>query len=84
MELAYNLGGLVHYHHGSEHCSTQADVVLEKQLRVLYPDPQTTGTETLGLARTSETSKPAPSDRLLPPTKSHLLILSSSATATPW
>jgi hypothetical protein len=33
--LAYSLGALVHYHHGS----MQADVVLEKKLRVIHVDP---------------------------------------------
>ena len=51
-------------------------MVLEKQLRVLHPDPQAAGREriSLDLARAFETSKPTPSDRL-PPTMSHLLIL---------
>ena len=30
--------GLVHYHHGGKHGSIQADVVLEKELRVLHLD----------------------------------------------
>ena len=34
--LAYRLRGLVHYHHGGEHGSMQADMVLEKEPRVLY------------------------------------------------
>ena len=31
--------GLVHYHHGRKHGSVQADMVLEKELRVLHLDP---------------------------------------------
>ena len=44
--------GLVHYHHGRKHGGTQAGMVLEKELRVLYVDPQAPGreSETLGLA----------------------------------
>ena len=44
--------GLVHYHHGRKHGSVQADMVLEKELRVLHLDRQAAGTksEPLGLA----------------------------------
>jgi hypothetical protein len=35
-ELAHSFRGLVHYHHDS----MQADMVLEKELRALHPDPQ--------------------------------------------
>jgi hypothetical protein len=47
MELAYSFRGLVHNHHGS----TQADLVLEKESRVLQLDLQATGrkNEPLGL-----------------------------------
>jgi hypothetical protein len=38
--LAYSLRGLAHYHHGKKHGSMQADVVLEKDLRVLHLDLQ--------------------------------------------
>jgi hypothetical protein len=31
---------LVHYYDGEKHGSVQADVVLEKELRVLHLDPQ--------------------------------------------
>ena len=41
--LAYSFRGLVHYHHGGEHGSMQADRVLEKSLRVLYLGPQVAG-----------------------------------------
>jgi hypothetical protein len=43
--LAYTFRGLVHYHHGWEHGSTQVDMVLEKELRVSHPDPQAAGRE---------------------------------------
>lgn len=43
--LAYSFGGLVHYHHGMKHGSTQADTVLEKKLRVLHSDPKLAGRE---------------------------------------
>ena len=36
--LAYSSRGLVKYCHGREHDSMQADMVLEKELRVLYAD----------------------------------------------
>ena len=50
--LAYSFRGLVHYHHGRKHGSVQADMVLEKELRVLHLDLQAAGTksEPLGLA----------------------------------
>jgi hypothetical protein len=35
--------GLVHYHHGRKHGTVQADMVLEKELRVLHFEPQATG-----------------------------------------
>ena len=37
MGLAYRFRGSVHYHHGREHGSIQADIVLE-ELRVLHLD----------------------------------------------
>ena len=43
--LAYSFRGLVHYHYGGEHGGTQADTVLEKELRVLHLDQQATGDE---------------------------------------
>jgi len=36
---------LVHYHHGRKQGSVQADVVLEKEMRVLHQDQQTAGKE---------------------------------------
>ena len=38
--LAYSFRGSVHYHHGGKHDSMQADMVLEKELRVLHLDLQ--------------------------------------------
>ena len=43
--LADSFRGLVYYHHGRKHGDTQAGMVLEKQLRVLHPDPQAAGRE---------------------------------------
>jgi hypothetical protein len=40
MEDGLQLGGLVYYPHGRKHGSIQEDTVLEKELRVLYLDPQ--------------------------------------------
>ena len=40
MGLAYSFRGSVHYHHGRKHGSIQADMVLEKELRVLHLDLQ--------------------------------------------
>ena len=40
MGLAYTLRGLVHDCHGRKHGSMQADMMLEKELRVLHLDPQ--------------------------------------------
>ena len=42
---ACSFRSLVHYHQGSEHGSLQADMVLEKELRVQGLDPQATGSE---------------------------------------
>jgi hypothetical protein len=41
MGLAYSFRSLVYYHHGRKHGGVQADVVLEKELRVLYLDSKT-------------------------------------------
>ena len=38
--MAYTYRSLVHYRHGEKHESIQADIVLEKELRVLYFDSQ--------------------------------------------
>jgi hypothetical protein len=41
--VVYSFRGLVHYHHGRKHGSMQADMVLEKELRVLHLDLQAGG-----------------------------------------
>jgi len=38
--LAYSFRGSVHYQHDRKHGGMQADVMPEKELRVLHPDPQ--------------------------------------------
>ena len=50
--LAYSFRGLVCYCHGKKHGSAQADTVLEKEPRVLFPVPHTAGRKLmpLGLA----------------------------------
>ena len=40
MRLVYSFRGLVCYHHGEKHGGMQADMVLEKELRVLHLDPK--------------------------------------------
>ena len=45
---AHSIIGLAHYHHGRKHSSweygdVEADMVLEKVLRILHLDPQATG-----------------------------------------
>ena len=47
MGLPYRFRGLVYYQHGRKHGSTQADMVLEKELRILHLDLQATGKERL-------------------------------------
>jgi hypothetical protein len=37
---AYRFRGSVHYHHGGKHGGMPADMVLEKELRVLHLDLQ--------------------------------------------
>ena len=46
--MSFSFRGLVHYHHGGEHGGVQADMVLEKELRVKkepHLDPQATGSK---------------------------------------
>ena len=44
--LAYGFRGSVHqYHHGRKHGSMQADMVLEKELRLLHSDQQAAARE---------------------------------------
>ena len=68
--LAYTFGGFVHDQHGEKHGSLQAGMVLE-ELRVLYLDPQATGSK---LACASETSEPASNDTL-PPMRPHCFLI---------
>ena len=60
-----------------EHGGIQTDMVMETQFRVLHLDPQ--GRKREPLAWAFETSMPPHSD-VLSLTRSHLLILSNSAT----
>jgi hypothetical protein len=59
--LSYSFRSLVH-HHDRKHDATQADMVLEKELRVLHLDPQ---------AKEREETGPNPSD-ILPQTRPRL------------
>ena len=68
--LACNFRSLVHCHHGKVYCDTQADMVLEKELRVLHLDLQVT----LGLAWALETSKSI-TNSMFPLRRPHVLIL---------
>ena len=49
--LAYSFRGLVHYHQGEEHGGTEADMVLDKELRVVHQDPQAAWEERTGPSR---------------------------------
>jgi hypothetical protein len=85
--LAYRSRGLVHYHRSIKHGCIQADVVLEKDLRVLHLEPKATrrrlsspGTqeeEGRCLLHWAElehrTSKPRPHSDSLPPARPHPL-----------
>ena len=52
---------LVHYCHGRKHSCTRADMMLEKEMRIFYLDPQKQEVNvTLDLAEEFETSKPVP------------------------
>lgn len=42
--MSWSFRYLVHYHYGGKHGSVQADMVLEKELTLLYLDPQATKT----------------------------------------
>jgi hypothetical protein len=41
--LVYSFRDLILYHHGGKHGGMYADMVLEKELRVLFLDPQAAG-----------------------------------------
>lgn len=47
--LAYHFRDLVSYYHSGKHWDTQADMGLEKWLRVLHLEPKAAGRETLDL-----------------------------------
>lgn len=60
--FAYSFRWSVHCHHRGKPGSVRADIVLERQLRILHLDQWATGCElcpTLGMAK-HETSKPIP------------------------
>ena len=58
--------GLVHCHHRGKHGSSQADVVLEEELRILHLDPKTVGRETpTGPGWGFETPKTTPVSRFI-------------------
>lgn len=42
---AHSFGRLVRYPHGGQHGGVPADMALEEEPRVLYPDQQTAGRE---------------------------------------
>lgn len=46
---AYSFVGLVHCHHGEKHDNTERTWCCGSSLRILHPDPQSAGKETLGL-----------------------------------
>jgi hypothetical protein len=80
--MAYSIRGLVHDHQGRKHSGVQVDMVLEKELRVLYPGWQEAGSDSDILARL-ELLRPqslppsdTPSNKAIPTTKRpHLLIV---------
>jgi hypothetical protein len=58
--------------HGRENGGMQEDMVIEKELRIVHPDPKAAGEGTLGLAGAYSSSKLAPSGTLSL-TRLHLL-----------
>ena len=75
--LAYSLRGLVHNHHGRKHSSMRADMVLEKELRVLHLDPQA-AEETVsytGYSLSIGDLKVYHRSDVLFPTRSHFLVV---------
>ena len=65
------LRGSVHYHHGREHGSVQADVVLE--LRVLHLAGNRKSTDSLGGILSIGNLKSCPHSDTLPPVRSYSL-----------
>jgi hypothetical protein len=41
--LVYRFRGIVNYHHGRKHGGMQANMVLEKELKILHLDSQVAG-----------------------------------------
>jgi len=76
--LAYGFRGSVHYHHGEKHGSVQADMVLEKELRVLHLDPKAARRKFFICTGQSLSArgdlKARPHGDTLPPTRPRLLI----------
>jgi hypothetical protein len=75
--LAYSFTGSVHYHHGGKHGRIKADMVLEKELRVLHLDLQEAEVCVPHWAklerRRLQTPPLLPPSDALPPITSHLL-----------
>lgn len=65
--LTYSFTEFIHYHHGTKHGNFQADMVVEKKLRILYLDLQAAGRFGLLIPQI-----PPPRD-IIPPSKPHLL-----------
>jgi hypothetical protein len=72
--LAYSLRGSVHYHHSGKNSSVQADILLEKELRVLHLDLKAAEGDCVPHWHSLNIgdSKLTPRDTL-PPTRPHLL-----------
>jgi len=72
--LAYSVRGSVRYQHGRKHGSTQADMVLEKEPRVLPLIWRQSGEEWHLQGARKKLSLPTPTHSdTLPPTRPHLL-----------
>jgi hypothetical protein len=72
LELAYSFRGSVHYH-DRKHSSFQADMVLENRLEVLHLD--LTAARRNRLFCTGKRFEAHSHSDVLPPTRSHLLIV---------
>jgi hypothetical protein len=74
--LAYSFRGSVHYLHGGKHGSVQADMVLEKKLRVLHLDLKAAEGDRFTLARLEpyETLKSSLHSDTFPLRRPHLLL----------
>jgi hypothetical protein len=73
--LASRFRGSVHYHHGGRHGGVQANMVLEKELRVLRLDPQAAEGSHTGYSLSIGHLKAHPDSGTFPPTRPHLLTL---------